>query len=397
MEIATPFLNRLSESATLAMSRKSRELREQGIDVISLSLGEPDFNTPEFIKDAAKKAIDNNITKYPPVNGFKELREAISRKFKRDNGIIYEADQIVVSTGAKQSIANLILACVGPGDEVIIPAPYWVTYIEQVRMAEGTAVVIPTRIENDFKVTAEELAERINSKTKLIMFSSPCNPSGSVYSKDELSAIADVVSKHPQVLVMSDEIYEHINFIGTHESIAQFESVAAQVVTINGVSKSFAMTGWRLGYLGASLEIAKACSKIQGQVTSGANSIAQMAAIEALNANPNCTYDMRDAFKSRRDLVSSLLSEIPGIKINQPEGAFYHFPEVSDYFGKSYGEITISDSGDLAEFILNDGHVAVVAGAAFGSPNNIRISYAASESELREALSRIKNTLAKLS
>ncbi len=397
MEKASAFLNRLSESATLAMSRKSRELKEKGIDVISLSLGEPDFNTPDFIKDAARAALDNNITKYPPVNGFKELREAICKKFKRDNGINYNPDQIVVSTGAKQSIANLILAIIGKEDEVIIPAPFWVTYIEQVKMVEGTPVVIPTSIENDFKVTAEELEEKINSNTKLIMFSSPCNPSGSVYSKDELESISKVMERHPHVYVMCDEIYEHINFVGKHESLAAFNAIADRVITVNGVSKGFAMTGWRLGYIGAPEWIAKACAKIQGQVTSGANSITQMATIAAVNADPSVTHYMRDAFKKRRELVSSLLSEIPGVKINEPEGAFYHFPDVSAYFGKSDGNKTIENSFDLAEYILEEGHVAMVAGAAFGSPSNIRISYAASEDELREAMNRLKNTLAKLS
>jgi len=397
MEKASAFLNRLSESATLAMSRKSRELKEKGIDVISLSLGEPDFNTPDFIKDAARAALDNNITKYPPVNGFKELREAICKKFKRDNGINYNPDQIVVSTGAKQSIANLILATIGKGDEVIIPAPFWVTYIEQVKMVEGIPVVIPTSIENDFKVTAEELEEKINNNTKLIMFSSPCNPSGSVYSKDELERISKVMERHPHVYVMCDEIYEHINFVGKHESLAAFDAIANRVITVNGVSKGFAMTGWRLGYIGAPEWIAKACAKIQGQVTSGANSITQMATIAAVSADPSVTHYMRDAFKKRRELVSSLLSEIPGVKINEPEGAFYHFPDVSAYFGKSDGNKTIENSFDLAEYILTEGHVAMVAGAAFGSPNNIRISYAASEDELREAMNRLKNTLAKLS
>ena len=397
MEKSSAFLNRLSESATLAMSRKSRELREKGVDVISLSLGEPDFNTPDFIKEAAKKALDNNVTKYPPVNGFKELREAISQKFKRDNGLVYAPDQIVVSTGAKQSIANVILAMIGQGDKVIIPAPYWVTYIEQVKMVEGIPVVVNASIENDFKITASQLEDAIDSNSRLLVFSSPCNPSGSVYSKEELEALAEVIARHPQLYVICDEIYEHINFKGKHQSLGQFTEISDRVITVNGVSKGFAMTGWRIGYIGAPLWIAKACSKIQGQITSGANSIAQMAALEAIKADPQVTIDMKNAFEKRKHLVSTLLNDIPSIQTNDPEGAFYHFPDISYYFGKSSGHIEIKNASDLCEYLLEDAHVALVTGDAFGSPNNIRISYAASDEELKEALARMKVSLEKLS
>lgn len=396
MSAVSSRLERLSESATIAMARKSRELKAEGKDIISLSLGEPDFNTPEFIKEAAKKGIDQNFTRYMPVNGYQDLRESISLKFKRDNGLDYNAEQIVVSTGAKQSIANVVLSLVNPGDEVIIPAPYWVTYEEIVKLAEGIPVFIETSIENDFKITAAELEKAITPKSKLMIYSSPCNPTGSLYSKEELSAIADVVAKHPDFYVISDEIYEHINFVGHHESLAQFDKIYDQVVTVNGVSKAFAMTGWRIGYIGAPLWIAKACTKMQGQVTSGTCSIGQRAAKAAVEADPSVTYEMREAFKKRRDLVLSLLSEMPGVKINEPEGAFYVFPEIDSFFGKSDGNSTINNADDLTMYILEKANVALVTGAAFGAPKCIRISYAASEEELIEAMNRIKSALEKL-
>lgn len=396
MKNISSLLERLSESATLAMSRKSRELKENGIDVISLSLGEPDFNTPDFIKNAAKEALENNITKYPPVNGFKELREAISRKFERDNDLHYSPDQIVVSTGAKQSIINVILSMIGPGDRVIIPAPYWVSYIEQVKIADGDPVIVNAGIESDFKITPSQLNHAIDAQTKLMVFSSPCNPSGSVYSRDELEALAEVIKGHPQLYVICDEIYEYINFKGKHQSLGQFKEISERIITVNGVSKGFAMTGWRIGYMGAPLWLAKACTKIQGQITSGANSIAQMAALEAIKADPSVTIEMKDAFQKRKGLVTNLLKQIPGIKLNDPDGAFYHFPDISYYFGKSHDDVVINDASDLCEYLLEHSHVALVTGDAFGSPNNIRISYAASENELQEALNRVKNALAKL-
>lgn len=396
MSAVSSRLERLSESATIAMARKSRELKAEGKDIISLSLGEPDFNTPDFIKEAAKEGIDQNFTRYMPVNGYQDLRESISLKFQRDNGLDYNAEQIVVSTGAKQSIANVVLSLVNPGDEVIIPAPYWVTYEEIVKLAEGIPVFIETSIENDFKITAAELENAITPKSKLMIYSSPCNPTGSLYSKEELSAIADVVAKHPEFYVISDEIYEHINFVGHHESLAQFDKIYDQVVTVNGVSKAFAMTGWRIGYIGAPLWIAQACTKMQGQVTSGTCSIGQRAAKAAVEADPSVTHEMREAFKKRRDLVLSLLSEMPGVKINEPEGAFYVFPEIDSFFGKSDGRYTINNADDLTMYILEEANVALVTGAAFGAPKCIRISYAASEEELIVAMGRIKSALEKL-
>lgn len=389
-------LNRLSESATLAMARKTRELKAEGKNIIGLSLGEPDFFTPDFIKEAAKEGIDQNYTQYTPVEGYADLKEAIAHKFKRDNGLTYGMDQIVASTGAKQSIANVVLSLINPGDEVIIPAPYWVTYEEIVKLAEGVPVFIETTIDNDFKITGQEFAAAITPKTKLMIFSSPCNPTGSLYSKEELRSLADVLVKSPEVVVISDEIYEHINFVGKHQSLAQFEDVYEQVVTINGVSKAFAMTGWRLGYIGAPAWIAKACIKMQGQVTSGTCSIAQRAAIAALNADPSVTHEMRDAFKSRRDFMLEELRKIDGIKINVPEGAFYVFPDVSGFFGKSSNGYTISNADDVAMYLLTDAEVATVTGAAFGDPKCIRISYAASEEDLKEALRRISTSLNKL-
>ncbi len=387
----------MEESATIAMSRKSRELKAEGKDIISLSLGEPDFFTPQFIKDAAVEAMNNNFTMYTPVEGYDDLRESISLKFKRDNGLTYSKDQIVVSTGAKQSIANVVLSLVGPGDEVIIPAPYWVSYLEIVKVAEGKSVVVHAGIDNDFKVTAAELEAAITPKTKLIIFSTPCNPTGSVYSKEELQAWATVLKKYPNVIVIADEIYEHINFSGKHESLAQFPEVYNQVVTINGVSKAWAMTGWRLGYIGAPKEIASACNKIQGQFTSGTCSVTQKAAIAAMKADPSVLKDMISAFHSRRDLVIAALNTIKGVKTNLPEGAFYVFPDISYFIGKSFGGTTIKTAEDLAMFLLSDALVALVSGEAFGDSNCLRISYAASEETLTEAMKRIKTSLEKLS
>lgn len=389
-------IKNLSESATIAMAQKSRELKEQGIDIISLSLGEPDFNTPDFIKDAAKEGIDQNYTKYMAVPGYEDLREAISHKFKRDNGLDYSANQIVVSTGAKQSITNVVLSLIDEGDEVLLPAPYWVTYEEIVKLAGGIPVIIQTGIESDFKVTAEQLKNHITTKTKMLIYSSPCNPSGSVYSKEELKSIAEVISQYPNIYVIADEIYEHINFEGKHESLAQFPEIYNQTITVNGVSKAFAMTGWRIGYIGAPLWIAKACTKMQGQFTSGTCSIAQRAAKAAMEADPSVTHDMLEAFRKRRTLVTDKLKTIPGVKTNMPEGAFYVFPDISSFFGKSHNDTTINNASDLSMFLLADANVAVVTGEAFGSPNCIRFSYAASESELNEALQRIEKSLAKL-
>ena len=389
-------LNNLAESATLAMARKTRELKEKGLDIIGLSLGEPDFDTPDFIKDAAKKGIDENYTKYMAVNGYQDLREAIALKFKRDNNLAYKASQIVVSTGAKQSIANVVLSLINPGDEVIIPAPYWVTYEEIVKLAEGIPVFIETSIDNDFKITPYELSQAITSKTKLMIYSSPCNPTGSLYSKKELEGLATEIAQHPDMVVISDEIYEHINFIGNHYSLANIPSVYNQVVTINGVSKAFAMTGWRLGFIGAPQWIADACTKMQGQITSGASGISQRAALAAVNAEPSVTFEMREAFRRRRDLMLEGLNKIEGVKTNIPEGAFYLFPDISSFFGKSNGNYKIENSSDLTLYILNEALVALVSGSAFGAPDCIRISYAASDEELVEALKRIKKVLDKL-
>ena len=389
-------LNAMVESATLAMSRISRELKAQGKDVISLSLGEPDFNTPQFIKDAALEAMNNNFTHYTPVSGYDDLREAISFKFERDNHLKYSKEQIVVSTGAKQSIANVVLSLINPGDEVIIPAPYWVSYIEIVKMAEGIPVIIEANIDQNFKITAEQFENAITSKTKLMIFSTPCNPTGSVYSKEELSGLADVLKRHQQVVVLCDEIYEHINFIGKHESLAQFDAIYDQVVTVNGVSKAWAMTGWRLGYIGASKKIADACNKIQGQFTSGTCSITQKAVIPAMYADPSELNEMVHAFHKRRDLVVSALETMPGVRSNVPEGAFYLFPDVSSFFGKQYLEYKIEDAQDLCMYLLSEAQIALVSGEGFGSPNCIRISYAAAEDTLIEAMKRMKEALAKL-
>ncbi len=386
----------MEESATIAMSRKSRELKAQGKDIISLSLGEPDFFTPQFIKDAALEAMNNNFTMYTPVPGYDDLRESIALKFKRDNNLVYTKDQIVVSTGAKQSIANVVLSLINPGDEVIIPAPYWVSYLEIVKVAEGIPVIVHAGIENDFKITGAQLEAAITPKTKLMLFSTPCNPTGSVYSKDELKDLANVLQKYPSLIALSDEIYEHINFEGKHESLAQFPEIYDQVVTVNGVSKAWAMTGWRLGYIAAHKDIAAACDKVQGQFTSATCSITQKATIAAMNADPKILDEMIGAFKSRRKLVLDALAEIPGLVSNKPGGAFYVFPNVSSFFGKSYNGKKISNSEELCMYLLEEGLVALVGGDAFGDPNCMRISYAASEKTLTEAMKRIKNALLNL-
>lgn len=399
MEFLSQRVITMAESETLAMTRIAREMKSQGIDVISLSIGEPDFNTPEIVKNAGKKAIDDNFTHYPPVPGYLDLRQAICKKLKRDNNLDYTPDQIVVSTGAKQSIANLALAVINPGDEVVIPTPFWVSYKEIVKLAEGVPVYVRCTIENNFKVTAKQLEEAITPKTKMIMFSSPSNPTGMLYSQEELKAIAAVVAKHPHVLVMADEIYEHINFEGKHQSIGQFNEIKDQVITINGVAKGFAMTGWRIGYIAAALPIAKACDKIQGQITSATCSIAQRATICAMEIDPVTDKDiinMRNTFRERRDLMYKLLQEIPGMKVTMPQGAFYFFPDVKSYFGKSYGKYVINNSVDLSMYLLNEGHVALVPGNAFGDPDCIRFSYATSSELLIEAVKRIKDALALL-
>ena len=380
----------METSATLAMAAKARELKTQGIDIIGLSLGEPDFNIPDFIKEAAKKAIDENYSSYTAVDGYAELKEAIAHKLKRDNGLSYSPSQIVVSTGAKQSLYNVAMAVLNPGDEVILPAPYWVSYRDIVKLAEGVPVEVSTTIEADFKMTADQLAQAITPKTKMLWFSSPCNPSGSFYHKSELEAIAAVLKDHPQIIVVSDEIYEHINFSNNgHCSIASIDGMYDRTVTVNGGSKAFAMTGWRIGYIGGPEWIAKACTKLQGQVTSGANSIAQRAVIEALMAPVERIQYMVDAFKNRRDLVLKLLGQIEGFKVNVPEGAFYVFPDISHYFGKTLKGVHINNASDFALYLLEHAQVATVTGEAFGDDNCIRISYAASEETLTEAIKRI--------
>ncbi|WP_223815189.1 pyridoxal phosphate-dependent aminotransferase [Sphingobacterium litopenaei] len=390
-------INSLSESATLKMTKLGRELAAKGINVISLSVGEPDFNTPTHVKEAAKKALDDNFTRYSPVPGYPDLRQAIVNKLKNENGLDYDISQIVVSTGAKQSLSNVILTLVNPGDEVIIPTPYWVSYSEMVNLAEGKSVFIDTDIESNFKITPAQLEAAITPKSKVFMFSSPCNPTGSVYSKEELAALVEVFEKHPNIFIISDEIYEHINFIDKHESIAQFESVKDRVIIINGFSKAFAMTGWRLGYIAANKEIAAANDKLQGQTTSGTCSIAQRAGIVAYEQGLDSVNEMKEAFARRRQLVYGLLNEIPGVKTNLPEGAFYFFPEISSFFGKKDPEgNVIKDSSDLALYLLNYGHIATVGGDSFGNNNYIRLSYAASDENLIEALRRMKDALAKL-
>lgn len=386
-------IQNLSTSATLAMAAKARELREEGKDIIGLSLGEPDFNTPDFVKDAAIKAVNDNYNSYTPVDGYVELKDAIITKFKRDNGLEYSRQQIVVSTGAKQSLYNIASVMLNDGDEVILPCPYWVSYSDIVKLNGGVPVEVKTSIEDDFKMTPARLEAAITPKTKMIWYSSPCNPSGSVYSKAELRALADVLQKHPNVYVVSDEIYEHINFIGGHCSMAQFNDMFERTITVNGVSKAFAMTGWRIGYIGAPTNIARACNKIQGQVTSGANCIAQRAVIAALEATPDKIQYMVDEFKERRKLILSLLSEIEGFTCNEPEGAFYVFPDVSAYFGKTLNGTVVNNASDFAMYLLENANVATVTGEAFGNPNCIRISYAASQEQIIEAVKRIKTAL----
>ncbi|MFP9098107.1 pyridoxal phosphate-dependent aminotransferase [Flavobacterium sp. RHBU_24] len=383
-------INNLSTSQTLAMAAKARELKAQGLDIISLSLGEPDFNTPDFIKEAAIQAINDNYSAYPPVDGYAELKDAVALKFKRDNGLGYKPSQIVVSTGAKQSLYNLCQVLLNPGDECLLPAPYWVSYAEMAKMAEAIPVEVPTSVESDFKITPEQLEAAITPKTKVIMFSSPCNPSGSVYSRAELEALAKVLEKHPDIYIISDEIYEHINFTGNFCSIATIPGMYDRTITVNGVAKAFAMTGWRIGYIGGPEFIAKACTKMQGQVTSGANSIAQRATITALQADPSVLKGMVDAFHRRRDLVVGLVKDIPGFKINVPEGAFYLFPDVSYYFGKTLKGMEIKNADDFSMFLLEHATVATVTGDAFGNPNCIRFSYATSDDQLVEAMRRIK-------
>lgn len=386
-------INNLSVSQTLAMAAKARELQAQGKDIISLSLGEPDFNTPDFIKEAAKKAIDENWSRYSPVDGYAELKQAIVQKFKRDNQLEYAPANIVVSTGAKQSLYNIAQAMLNEGDEVLLPAPYWVSYYEIIKLSGGTPIEVPTTVASDFKITPQQLEQAITPKTKMMWFSSPCNPSGSVYSKEELTALVEVLKKHPSIYVVSDEIYEHINFTGTFCSIASIDGMIDRTITVNGVAKAFAMTGWRIGYIGAPEFIAKACTKLQGQVTSGANSIAQRATITALEADPSCLKNMVDAFHRRRDLVMSLIQDIPHLQVNIPEGAFYAFPDVSYYFGKTLRGKLINNATDLSLYLLEEALVATVTGDAFGNPNCIRLSYATSEELLTEAFARIKNAL----
>lgn len=386
----------LAPSATLAMSQKSNELKAQGVDVINLSVGEPDFYTPDHIKQAAREAIDANFSFYTPVPGYLSLRKAVCDKLSRENGLEYTPEQIVVGNGAKHALCNAIMAIVNPGDEVIIPTPAWVSYMQMVILAGGENVLIPATLDTNFKISPAQLEAAITPKTKLIVLCSPSNPTGSIYSRDELKGLAEVIARHENVMVIADEIYEHINYVGRHESLAQFEEIKDRVVIINGVSKAYAMTGWRIGYIAAPLWVAKAVNKLQGQYTSGASSIAQKAAEAAYNGPQDCVEDMRKAFMRRRDLVVGLLKEIPGIKINVPDGAFYLFPEVSSFFGKRYGDTVINDANDLAMFLLLEGHVATVSGDAFCCPGYLRLSYATSDENLVEAARRIKETLAKL-
>jgi aspartate aminotransferase len=389
-------INNLSESQTIKMAKLGRELSAKGIDVINLSFGEPDFFTPEHVKEAAKKAIDENYSYYTPVSGYPELRKAIAEKLLKENGLTYNFDQIVVSTGAKQSLANAVMCLVDPGQEVIVPTPYWVSYSEMIKLAEGETVFINATVEQNFKITPEQLEAAITPKTKLFMFSSPCNPTGSVYSKEELAGLVAVFEKHPNIYILSDEIYEHINFVGEHASIASFDSIKDRVVVINGFSKSYAMTGWRVGYIAANKEIANAVDKMQGQITSGTCSIAQRAALKAYQDGLDTVHEMVAEFKKRRDIVYDLLKEIPGLNVNLPDGAFYFFPEVKSFFGKSADGQTINNAEDLSLYLLNEAHVSTVTGEAFGNDDCIRISYAAAEDKLRDAVSRIGKALAKL-
>jgi aspartate aminotransferase len=387
-------INNLSTSATLAMAAKARELRSEGLDVIGLSLGEPDFNTPDFVKDAAIEAIHENYNSYTPVDGYADLKEAIITKFKRDNDLTYEPSQIVVSTGAKQSLTNIAAVMLNEGDEVILPCPYWVSYRDIVQLNGGVPVEVRTDISTDFKMTPEQLEAAITPKTKMLWYSSPCNPSGSIYSETELRALAEVLKKYPHIYVVSDEIYEHINYVGGHFGMAQIDEMYDRTITVNGVSKAFAMTGWRIGYIGAPSWIARACNKMQGQVTSGANCIAQRAVITALTEPPSRVQYMIDTFKSRRALILELLEDIPGFKSNAPQGAFYVFPDISYYFGSTIRGRKIKDASDFSMLLLEEAHVATVTGDAFGDPNCIRISYAASEDQIKEAMKRIKTLLA---
>lgn len=389
-------ISNLSESQTIKMAKLGRELAAKGVDVINLSFGEPDFYTPDHVKEAAKKAIDENFSYYTPVSGYPDLRKAITDKLQNENGLTYSIDQIVVSTGAKQSLANAVMCLVDPGDEVIVPTPYWVSYSEMIKLAEGKTVFINSTVEQNFKITANQLEEAITPKTKLFMFSSPCNPTGSVYSKQELAELVTVFEKHPNVYIISDEIYEHINFVDQHASIASFSSIKERVILINGFSKSYAMTGWRVGYMAASKEISAACDKMQGQITSGTSSIAQRAALAAYQADLSTVLSMREEFRKRRDLVYGLLKEIPNVKVNLPDGAFYFFPEVKHYFGKSFNGKIISNAEDLCLYLLNEANVSLVTGEAFGNENCIRISYAAAEDKLILAVKQISTALALL-
>lgn len=396
MNFLSDRINNLSESQTIKMAKMSREMIAKGIDVINLSFGEPDFFTPDYVKEAAKTAIDNNFSFYTPVSGYIDLRQAIADKLKRENGLTYGADQIVVSTGAKQCLANAVLCLVNPGDEVIVPTPYWVSYSEIIKLAEGKTVFVDATVENNFKITPEQLEAAITPKTKVFMFSSPCNPTGTVYSKAELGALAAVFERHPNIYILSDEIYEHINFVDEHASIASFDSIKDRVVVVNGFSKSYAMTGWRVGYMAANKELAAACDKMQGQITSGTCSIAQRAALGAYNGSLESVHQMKAAFKKRRDIVYALLQEIPDVNVNLPDGAFYFFPEVKEYFGKSFNGSVIANADELCLYILDQAHVSIVTGAAFGNGNCVRLSYAASEESLIEAVKRIKTALAAL-
>ena len=389
-------LNRLAPSATLAMSQKSSEMKAQGIDVINMSVGEPDFNTPENIKEAAKKAIDNNFSRYSPVPGYPDLRKAIVAKLKNENGLDYTVNEVIVGTGGKQGICNVILALVNPGDEVIIPAPYWVSYPQMAKLAGGVPVIVNAGFDQDFKMTPEQLEAAITPKTKMLILCSPSNPTGSVYSKEELAALADVLRKHPDVFVLADEIYEHINYIGKHHSIAQEPGLKEQVIIANGVSKAYAMTGWRIGFLAGPEWIIKGCNKLQGQYTSGTCSVSQKAAEAAYTLDQSAVEEMRQAFERRRDLIVKLAKEVPGLEVNIPQGAFYLFPKCNSYFGKSNGDKTINNSTDFAMYLLEEAHVATVGGDAFGDPDCFRMSYATSDENIKEAIRRIKEALSKL-
>ncbi len=396
MELLSERLRRLKPSATVAMNQKTKDLQAQGIDIINLSVGEPDFNTPDHVKEAAKKAIDENYSFYTPVAGYPELRQAIVRKLKRENNLEYKPDEIVVSNGAKHAIANTIMSLVDKGDEVVIPSPYWVSYADLVTLAEGTNVIVKTRLEDNFKMSAGMLEEAITPRTKALILCSPSNPTGSVYSYEEMSALADVLRRHPQVFVIADEIYEHINFVGRHVSMAQFEGLRERVITVNGVSKAYAMTGWRIGYMAAAPWIVKACINLQGQFTTGASSIAQRASIAALDGDPQVVENMRQAFERRKKLIVGLVSEISGIRLAIPDGAFYIFPDVSAFYGKQYNGFVIKNSDDMSLFLLDQGHIATVPGSAFGEDTCIRISYATSDEKISEAIRRMKDALALL-